>query len=186
MAAWWVRPVPSPAPDREHGSTREMRLQMTLLADYSGFDQTEVSRKWNRHQLTFAIRGKFQAGADVFNSEFRKVLKDFFLRHTGGEIIQNIVYRYPHPANTRLATSLIGFNCNDVLIAHFFNLPYVLNSFSGRLARHHGLARRADGRVSSHWQSEHRWNPSRYSALHSGQNMVTSTRWLYPQRGHKA
>lgn len=68
--------------------------------------------------MLFPIGGISQAGANIIYSEIRKFLQDFFLRHSGGQIFEHIIYSNPHAANARLASPLTRFDGDDVLIIH--------------------------------------------------------------------
>src|SRR5262249_43630556 len=72
-----------------------------------------------RHRWSpFTIGSEAQAREDVLVGQFGKVGEDFFLRHTRGEIRQDVVYRDSHASHAWLTAAFARFNRDDVLIAH--------------------------------------------------------------------
>jgi len=68
--------------------------------------------------LLLAIGGVGEAGKNIIAGEIRKVCQDFFGRHAGGEIGEDIIDSDPHPSNAGFATALSRFQGNDVLVVH--------------------------------------------------------------------
>lgn len=59
-----------------------------------------------------------ETGKNIFFCKVRKIFQDFILRHTRGEILQDIVDGDAHAADARLAAALAGLDSDDVLVTH--------------------------------------------------------------------
>ncbi len=68
-------------------------------------------------KLVFSVSSIGQACLYVFICKFRKVGKDFIMRHPGGQPSQNIKNRNPRVPDTGFAKSFVwvSFNYNSVI-----------------------------------------------------------------------
>lgn len=63
---------------------------------------------------------------NIIGCEVWEVIQNIGLRHSGCEVLQDIVYRDSHAADTRLAAALIGLNGDDIsIVDHNNGLSYV-------------------------------------------------------------
>ena len=76
----------------------------------------------NRNEFTLAIGSEGETRSDVCTGEIGKVSQDFGFRHAGGEIVQDVVYGNPQPANAELPTALSRLNRDVLLIVHNWTL----------------------------------------------------------------
>jgi|ERR1041385_7797906 hypothetical protein len=73
---------------------------------------------FNDHQPLLPIRGIAETSEDVLSCKIREVRKDFFVRHPGSQIFEDIVDSDPHPADTWLPAALTRFDGDDGLVTH--------------------------------------------------------------------
>jgi len=64
------------------------------------------------------ISGIGKAGPNILFGEIRKLLQNFFLRHSGSHVFEDVIDSNPHAPNTGLTPPLAGFDSNNVLIIH--------------------------------------------------------------------
>ena len=84
--------------------------------------QRAASCGGHSHKLTLTVSGKGNARFQIFTSQVGKILEDFFFRHIGGKLLQNLVHRNSQTADTRLSATLVGVNCNVILVVHDLRL----------------------------------------------------------------
>lgn len=66
--------------------------------------------------MAFAVGGVTQTGLNILSGEIRKILEDFLLGHSRGEIVQDIVDGDSHPADARLPAAFAGFDGDNVSV----------------------------------------------------------------------
>jgi hypothetical protein len=76
---------------------------------------------WYRYEFSLPVSGKCQAGFDIVSGEIGKVGQDFCLRHSSGQVLENVSYSHPRSANSRFAAPLARFNGDDLAIIHTSN-----------------------------------------------------------------
>ena len=59
---------------------------------------------------------KLERSFDILFREVGKIFKNIFLRHAGGEVVQNVVDCNSHPTDARFSASLAFFDCYDVSV----------------------------------------------------------------------
>ena len=82
------------------------------------FRQTAVSRRVGAVETAFTVSGESEAGLQILGGKIGKVGEDFLFGHAAGEIVEDIVNRDAEPADARFAAALVGFDRDDVLVAH--------------------------------------------------------------------
>jgi hypothetical protein len=93
--------------EREH--IQEIPAKALQASEATDFDQTRVSRRWHDFKSMLAVCGESQTGLDVISCQVWEIDEDFFGGHPSGEVFQNIPYRHPQPADTRLAAPFVRF-----------------------------------------------------------------------------
>src|SRR5205085_9293002 len=86
-----------------------------------GFGQTAISC-WYCQKLTLTICGKRQTSFDVFAREVRKIVKNLFLGHPRGQIVEYVIDGDAHASNAWLTAALARLNGDVVLIIHSLRL----------------------------------------------------------------
>lgn len=81
------------------------------------FGRRAVSRSC-RELRPFTVCGISQAGLNVLDSQVGEILQDLLLCHSGGEVLEYVVYGYAHPSNAGLTAAFPRFNGDDVSIIH--------------------------------------------------------------------
>ena len=79
-------------------------------------------------QSALAVSREGEAGADIFAREIRKITENLVFGHTGGEILEDVVNRNPHAADTGFTSPLMRFDRYDVPVVH----NAVLRTSSGK------------------------------------------------------
>jgi len=62
-----------------------------------------------------------KAGKKVIFGKIRKIMKDFFMSHTGSHVFQDVVNSDSHTTNTRLAAAHFGIERDEFSIINWFH-----------------------------------------------------------------
>src|SRR5688500_2713885 len=115
--------LPCPVRSQVPRLSRELSLDIAPPVDWEACvkdsDQTATSITPLNHQRVPLPIGRIRETCfDVFWCQFRKIIDQFTLGHSGCEITQNIRDSDSHSANAGLSASFSGLDRDDVSIIH--------------------------------------------------------------------
>ena len=68
------------------------------------------------------MSGESEASGEVLRFQFREVIENLFLRHSAGEIFEDIFHRDAHAPDARLSTALVRRYRNALIKVHGVNV----------------------------------------------------------------
>ena len=84
---------------------RERRCQALRKAWTQVLVEQQAHGAFLSRQVAFALSGEDQRRLDVFRAQGRKVVENFLLRHSAGELFQNIVDGDARAGDTRFSAA---------------------------------------------------------------------------------
>ena len=108
---------PAQARRRGRAVITETRPRAARRGSVGDSGRTAVSRAC-RELCALPVGGVSEAGLNVFGCQIREVGKNLLRRHSGCEVLQHVVDRYPHAADAGFAAALSRFNGDDVATVH--------------------------------------------------------------------
>src|SRR5437667_8606981 len=104
QSAILTRRPPAQARRRERAAIAETRRRAARRGSVRDSSRTAASRAC-REVRALPVSGVSKAGLNVLGCQIREIGKNLLRRHSGCEVLQHVIDRYPHPTDGRFAAT---------------------------------------------------------------------------------